>query len=897
MRRFITILLCMAALISYCSCTADDLVQDTGIRVYADFSETKTSHSSANGVTTTTWVEGDKIGIFTELQENLCYIADRSGKSTYFSAKKTQIDAKEGEKIYAYYPYSSYGNSGKSFKLPNTQTQWGDLGAATYDVLYAEGTVKNNEIALNFKHAFAYLKILVPTNVLIKDPEDKEYWLRIDSDEAYISLMTSGTYYDRYNLETKEFEFGRTGNACKYILYSIKEEDTIGKEYITCRVAILPQSSKTNINIRVFNGSFAEENILRTVTSPEDGFQAGKVYNININAVQDSDREKTRQALEALYYATNGDQWTNNTNWLSDEPLNTWYGINEDYIFDTGEVYQLILENNNLSGTLPPEFAHILSKAHKIVLSGITGIIPKEVREHPKWQELGWDIIWNKGIDFSEGTGLSIPDGEITFFIEETTKKISNVLNENELTLIWDTRGYEITHDEISNTQVNYFLDYKNKGLGMILTTNAGEWDNRREAILALQEAGLPKEIRWTNDFIGKADGVGRMYLVDKEGNLLGTWGRDYNKSHKWYLDQIDILVRKQLGEPEDHPEFSLEHYTSSDYSRDGEVVTLQTAEMGNGIDIVLMGDAFSDRLIADGTYDEVMMTAYEKFFDEEPYRSLKDHFNVYSVKVVSKNEMYGGETALECYFGDGISEVGGNDQKCFEYALKAIDSQRMNAAVIIVMMNSKTYAGTCYMYYGAEGDYGNGVSISYFPIGTDDEDLAQVLHHEAGGHGFAKLGDEYSYEFNGRITAEIQASYESLGALGWWKNVDFTNDPAQVKWSHFLEDERYADQGLGVYEGGLTYWNGVWRPTKNSIMRHNTDGFNAPSREAIYYRINKLAYGPSWEYDYETFVEFDTASRAGSSAVQKTRANYVKRTYEPTAPPVVINRSWCEEN
>lgn len=42
-------------------------------------------------------------------------------------------------------------------------------------------------------------------------------------------------------------------------------------------------------------------------------------------------------------------------------------------------------------------------------------------------------------------------------------------------------------------------------------------------------------------------------------------------------------------------------------------------------------------------------------------------------------------------------------------------------------------------------------------------------------------------------------------------------------------------------------------------LMGSSTDGqFNAPSREAIYYRINKLAYGDSWNYDYETFVQFD---------------------------------------
>lgn len=79
--------------------------------------------------------------------------------------------------------------------------------------------------------------------------------------------------------------------------------------------------------------------------------------------------------------------------------------------------------------------------------------------------------------------------------------------------------------------------------------------------------------------------------------------------------------------------------YESSDYSKDGEVTALQTATRGNGINIVLLGDAFSDRLVADGTYDGTMRKAMEHFFSEEPYKSFRDLFNVYAVNVVSKTK------------------------------------------------------------------------------------------------------------------------------------------------------------------------------------------------------------------------------------------------------------------
>ena len=79
--------------------------------------------------------------------------------------------------------------------------------------------------------------------------------------------------------------------------------------------------------------------------------------------------------------------------------------------------------------------------------------------------------------------------------------------------------------------------------------------------------------------------------------------------------------------------------------------------------------------------------------------------------------------------------------------------------------------------------------------------------------------------------------------------------------------------------------------------MRYNVGGFNAPSREAIYYRINKLAYGKDWEYDYENFVEYDAINRSSSaesaSVARSRRSNYVEVHVQPTAPPVVVGKSW----
>ena len=81
-----------------------------------------------------------------------------------------------------------------------------------------------------------------------------------------------------------------------------------------------------------------------------------------------------RAALVALYQATNGDNWTNNTNWLSDRPLGEWYGVTTD---DDGRVTRLRLYDNGLSGELPAELGGLTNLQELILDSNeLSGSLP-----------------------------------------------------------------------------------------------------------------------------------------------------------------------------------------------------------------------------------------------------------------------------------------------------------------------------------------------------------------------------------------------------------------------------------------------------------------------------------------------------------------------------------------
>ena len=328
--------------------------------------------------------------------------------------------------------------------------------------------------------------------------------------------------------------------------------------------------------------------------------------------------------------------------------------------------------------------------------------------------------------------------------------------------------------------------------------------------------------------------------------------------------------------------------YTSSDYSANGKYVTLQTATEGNGIDIVLMGDGYSDRQVASGRYEADMRKAMEIFFSKEPYASFRHLFNVYMVTCVSKregcsNDYQRDETALNCTIkSDGVS-VDSDRWKVFAYAKEIFgeqayeynDGPRTDESTMIVIMNSDVYAGVCLPYspsYNSDKSYGNGPSLSFFPLCGDDALFANLLIHEACGHGFGKLADEYFSTGNGAITQYYYYQMKDFEQWGWYKNVDATTGtaltPQTIKWKHLLNDSRYSGH-VGIFEGAYTFAKNAYRPSDNSIMRHvkDSDGsFNAPSREAIYLRIHKLAYGDSWQYDYEEFVSWDAKNRTATT-------------------------------
>src|SRR6266496_1457174 len=82
-------------------------------------------------------------------------------------------------------------------------------------------------------------------------------------------------------------------------------------------------------------------------------------------------------ALVDLYNSTNGVNWVNNTNWLTSNPVSTWYGI---ISVSNGRVIYINLETNNLAGQLPSSIGNLQKLGTlRLPVNQLSGSIPSSI--------------------------------------------------------------------------------------------------------------------------------------------------------------------------------------------------------------------------------------------------------------------------------------------------------------------------------------------------------------------------------------------------------------------------------------------------------------------------------------------------------------------------------------
>ena len=404
-----------------------------------------------------------------------------------------------------------------------------------------------------------------------------------------------------------------------------------------------------------------------------------------------------------------------------------------------------------------------------------------------------------------------------------------------------------------------------------------------------------PADYAWTVESkpdwvtVTPSSGTGKTDVtvtVDEMARTSETFSLDYSPYGSYSGRSGEVVFK--LTEKDYTTTFEVEQY-DSDYS-DGDVKTYQSASKGKGIDIVFIGDGYDARDIAKGTFLTNAESGYSAFFDVEPYKSYKDYFNVYA--VVSQSDESGIGTVnsvIDTKFGSSFSQnriLTPDPTPCFAWAKKADSSMDLSKSLTILLMNTSTYEGVTMMY-------GDGSAIAYCPVSTDayPYDFRGIIQHEAGGHGFGKLGDEYIYHNafiqncscnDGCDHGEI---FNQFKALGWYKNLSLTSDATVVPWAHLIYNAEYSDY-VDVFEGGYMHSRGVYRSEATSCMNNNIPYYSAISRQAIVERIMDYA-GETftlenfYALDDDSFGTIPTTKSFGSDYT--VEASFVKAT--GTAP------------
>ena len=482
------------------------------------------------------------------------------------------------------------------------------------------------------------------------------------------------------------------------------------------------------------------------------------------------------------------------------------------------------------------------------------------------------------------------PDREINDVITGKPIQYNEIVSANKATVVIKWASWCGYSAALLPRLKKMYDKYHDDGLEIIARPGWGDREGVNNQKEFLMEKGYDKWYNFSSDDIGfdEAFAMGEhstpfASVIDNKGNIVFATVPKVNDpsgnrySHVAFTELIPYLegIFGPLDEDDD--------YSSTDYSMDGEVITLQKATVGKGINIVFLGDAYTDRDMTSGLYENLMRQSMEEFFAIEPYKTFRNRFNVYTVKVVSKNGRTGNgfTTALGAVVeGNNISITNAGVEKSYEYALMVPGIKDKNNLMIGVLVNAVGRRGITTMSQERQ----SGVAF-YASVSNNAELFGPMIRHEAGGHGFAFLADEYSDQ-SGSPSQELVDSYNQLYRdYGWYSNVDFTNDPARIKWSAFLSDERYKGE-VGIFEGGAGYYTkGVWRPSGDSMMNQEAEYYNAPSRWAIYQRIMKLS---GEEYNFDKFMEYDAVNRNASSAQMSVRPPLKAAGWQPGAPPVI---------
>ena len=466
-----------------------------------------------------------------------------------------------------------------------------------------------------------------------------------------------------------------------------------------------------------------------------------------------------------------------------------------------------------------------------------------------------------------------------------------------------DNYTLKITESEgVAGASLNYNDSFKTGNLSVsfadgaigspsvTLTLTVGEGANQEvvEYVYTFVDNG-GRIVLSTN---GDVDYIGGDAVVDVESNigsgtLVQTGGTSvvFNNVNVFSFDEnsggqrtVDVQFSVMVNSLTYYKNITLTQKAygtglSRTYYYNGQKVVLNQANASgcsNYFNIVILGDGYKKKdLAAGGKFERSARSAMDSFFAIEPYKTFMNRFNVYMVAYESTDEgtdIKSSNIDKNTYFGT-YCEGGGNTAAyvadtapviaAVKSAVGSADAQYYRSIAIVLMNTDENSGSTGYPFRDYKSGFVNGyASFAIAVLAANSTGTNGLVKHEAGGHAFGRLADEY-YSNGSTASSSNKTELNNWHAKGWYWNVNTSNSGNYYKFTN----SAYNSSEVSFIEGGWGYNYGMYRPTQGGMMQGSTGVFNAPSRHAIYHRIITESQGVN-AYSWSNFLEYDKKNR-----------------------------------
>ena len=281
---------------------------------------TRTAYEESDAAVKVTWVAGDAIGVYTEVDgtvqaANYGYRAGTSGATTMFSylSEKEVVgwaDETSEHDFYACYPYAASESAADPHAHPLTlaaEQTWNTADPlahlAAHDFMYGsalgqtqESVGALNPVPIRFRHLFSILEVRIRSNQFAEIEAVK---FRCTDESEPVSLGEGSTV----DLATGEIT---PANGTNEIRLTGSQITQLG-QYVTCHLVITPGHAGKEFEIVAqVNGN---DYVMTTRTAPDGGIQPGKTLVVSADlTVSDEDAYPTIDLSEGgcanTYYVT-----------------------------------------------------------------------------------------------------------------------------------------------------------------------------------------------------------------------------------------------------------------------------------------------------------------------------------------------------------------------------------------------------------------------------------------------------------------------------------------------------------------------------------------------------------------------------------------------------------------